>query len=148
MPLLRNGEVEGVFDSVRPEPGAFTPRQIELVRTFADQAVIAIENARLFDEVQAKTRDLEESLQQQTATADVLKVISRSAFDLQPVFETLVSAAVELCGAFSGSIWVARRRRLPFGADVGMSRNSRRLRAHPRSLRVRPDADRWPRASC
>ena len=84
--------MDGVFTLLRPEPGAFTPRQIELVRTFADQAVIAIENARLFDEVQAKTRDLEELLQQQTATADVLKVISRSAFDLPAVLRTLVES--------------------------------------------------------
>ena len=103
-PLTRNGKVDGVFTLLRPEPGAFTPRQIELVRTFADQAVIAIENARLFDEVQAKTRDLEESLQQQTATADVLKVISRSAFDLPAVLRTLVESAAKLCDADKATI--------------------------------------------
>ena len=83
VPLLRNDRVEGVLVIAQTEPGAFSSRQIELVKTFADQAVIAIENVRLFDEVQAKTRDLTEALQQQTATADVLKVISRSAFDLK-----------------------------------------------------------------
>ncbi len=105
-PLIRNGIVDGVFTLLRPEPGAFTPRQIELVRTFADQAVIAIENTRLFDEVQAKTRDLQASLEQQTATADVLKVISRSAFDLQAVFDTLISSAIALIGADQGSLWM------------------------------------------
>ena len=99
VPLLRDNRVEGVFVMIRPEPGHFATRLIELVQTFADQAVIAIENVRLFDEVQARTRDLIEALQQQTATADVLKVISRSAFDLQPVFDTLVHSAAELSGA-------------------------------------------------
>ncbi len=106
VPLLRNGELEGVFTLMRREPGTFTRRQVELVETFADQAVIAIENVRLFDEVQARTRDLTEALQMQTATSDVLKVISRSAFDLQAVFDTLTASAVELCDAFSGSICV------------------------------------------
>jgi signal transduction histidine kinase len=106
VPLLREHKVIGVFVLARPTPGPFTDRQIELVRTFADQAVIAIENVRLFDEVQARTRDLTEALQLQTATSDVLKVISRSAFNLQAVFDTLVASAVELCDAFSGTIVV------------------------------------------
>jgi GAF domain-containing protein len=106
IPLIREGKVEGVFSLAKPEPGPFAQRQIDLVQTFADQAVIAIENARLFNEVQAKTRDLEEALQQQTATADVLKVISRSAFDLQTVLETLIRSAVELSGALRGTIYL------------------------------------------
>jgi GAF domain-containing protein len=104
VPLIRDGKVEGVFGLQGREPGAFTQRQIELVRTFADQAVIAIGNVRLFDEVQAKTRDLEESLTQQTATADVLKVISRSAFDLPAVLRTLVESAAKLCDADKATI--------------------------------------------
>ena len=104
VPLIRDSKVEGVFVLLRSEPNAFTPRHIELVRTFADQAVIAIENARLLNEVQAKTRDLEEALGQQTATANVLKVISRSAFDLPTVLQTLVESAARLCEADKASI--------------------------------------------
>ena len=106
VPLMRDGEIIGAFALGRAEPVSFSQRQVDLVSTFADQAVIAIENVRLFDEVQAKTRDLEELLQQQTATADVLKVISRSAFDLQAVFDTLVASAVQLSGSHSGAICV------------------------------------------
>jgi GAF domain-containing protein/anti-sigma regulatory factor (Ser/Thr protein kinase) len=106
VPMLRNAKVEGVLVLTRPEPGPFSKSQIDLVQTFADQAMIAIENARLFDEVQAKTADLSESLQQQTATADVLKVISRSAFDLDSVLATLVASAAKLCEAEKGVIFL------------------------------------------
>jgi GAF domain-containing protein len=99
VPMLRDGKPVGAISVGKAQPVPFSERQIKLLTTFADQAVIAIENVRLFDEVQARTEELSESLRQQTATAEVLKTISRTAFDLQRVFDTLVENAVKLCEA-------------------------------------------------
>jgi GAF domain-containing protein len=121
VPLLREGTTIGVFMIARRQPQAFTEKQIEVVTTFADQAVIAIENVRLFDEVQARTEDLRESLQQQTATADVLKVISRSTFDLQPVLDTLISSACRLCEADIGAVRYQDGSTYRLAADYGFA---------------------------
>ena len=99
VPMMKAGKPVGAIAMARPQTGYFPERQLELLRSFADQAVIAIENARLFNETK-------EALEQQTATSEVLKVISSSAGELQPVFETMLAKAVELCEASFGAMWL------------------------------------------
>ncbi len=103
-PLRQQGEFIGALNARRVEVRPFTPAQIKLLETFADQAVIAIENVRLFDELETRNRDLTEALEQQTATGEVLRVIASSPTDLQPVLNTLIANAVKLSGATKGHV--------------------------------------------
>jgi len=105
IPLLREGVPIGVIALLRRTVRPFTDKQIELVKTFADQAVIAIQNVRLFDEVQARTRELSQSLEQQTATSEVLKVISSSPSELEPVFNAILANATRICEAKFGLLY-------------------------------------------
>jgi transcriptional regulator with GAF, ATPase, and Fis domain len=99
VPLLRDGTTIGVFALTRREVHPFIDKQIELITTFADQAAIAIENVRLFEAEQERTRELTESLEQQTATSEVLQVISSSPGNLSPVFEAMLEKAIRICDA-------------------------------------------------
>jgi GAF domain-containing protein len=138
VPMLREDRLIGVMTTWRREVRPFTDKQIALVQTFADQAVIAIENVRLFQELQARNRDLTEALEQQTATAEILRVISSSPTDVQPVMDTIAASAARLCAADDVHIYrvdgdhlrrAASYGTLPAPGDHAISRQTVRGRA-------------------
>jgi two-component system, NtrC family, sensor kinase len=160
VPLLHEGKSVGAITVGKAEPMAFSEQQIQLLQTFADQAAIAIGNVRLFEEVQAKTHDLEEALQYQTGSANILKVIASSPTDVKPVLQAIVESACELCGAYDALVRLKDGDGLAFGAHHGplpvslrsvpISRNStagmaviERKSVHVHDL-LSADGDRFP----
>ena len=124
-PLLRGGVAIGAILVRRSEVRPFTDRQIALLQTFADEAVIAIENVRLFTELETRNRDLTTALDQQTATSEVLRVISQSPTDTQPVFQAIVESAVRLCGGSTGSVMTTEEQQVHLRADVSFRPETR-----------------------
>ncbi len=124
MPLLREGDAIGSLTIRRREVQPFTEKQLALLQTFADQAVIAIENVRLFKELESRNRDLTEALEQQTATGDILKVISQSQTDVQPVFEAIAESALRLCDAKHGVVFLFDGELIHLAAVTGTEREA------------------------
>jgi len=110
VPLLKGDALIGAITTQRREVRPFTEKQIQLITTFADQAVIAIENVRLFTELQTSNHELTTALDTQTATSDILRVISRSQTDVRPVFDAILASAIRLLNGYTGALTQARGR--------------------------------------
>ena len=135
---MRDGVPIGAIGVGRPEPGPFPQNQITLLQTFADQAVIAIENVRLFKELDARNRELTEALEQQTATSEILRVLSRSPTDAQPVFDTIAAAALKLCDASSANVFTFDGKLIHLAAHRRCSVPKRQKRYQRGFIRGRP----------
>src|SRR4029434_10459696 len=138
VPLLRDGQSVGAITVGKREPTPFSEQQIQLVTTFADQAVIAIENVRLFEAEQARTRELSEALEQQTATSEVLQIISSSPGQLDPVFNTMLENAVRICSAKLGVLFLSERYAYRTVALCGAPLAYAEARRRDPIIRVRP----------
>ena len=136
VPMLKDDELVGVIVIYRQEVRPFTDKQIELVQNFAAQAVIAIENTRLLNELRQRTDDLTESLEQQTATSEVLKVISSSPGELEPVFQAMLENATRICEAKFGMLFAVRRQT----AIRAVAMHRRAAGAMPSSQQTRSDS--------
>jgi GAF domain-containing protein len=121
VPMLREGRVVGAINVCRREPGRFSDAEVELLKTFADQAVIAIENVRLFTELGKRNHELTEALEQQTATSEILRTITHTQTDTQPVFDTIVRSAAQLCHAAVAAVFLTDGRMVYHPANYGGS---------------------------